>query len=62
MEVSKTQDVRLIDVFVLGPFMVWAATQRALPEWAKVGLFIGGVLTVTYNAENYRKAAVHGTR
>ncbi len=61
MEVSKTQNVRLLDVFALGPFMVWAATRRTLPEWAQVTLFVSGVLTVAYNAENYRKAAQYGT-
>lgn len=56
MAVSKSQDVRRIDFLLLGPFMMWAATQRMLPEWARVMLFVSGVLTVTYNAENYHKA------
>ena len=49
----KSQGVRLLDVLVLGPFMVWAAGQRELPEWARAGLAIGGALTIVYNAANY---------
>lgn len=50
----KSQQVRLVDVFVLGPFMMWAGLQsRALPDWARAGLLIGGAATVLYNARNY---------
>lgn len=49
----KSQRVRLLDVLVLGPFMVWAAGRRELPEWARAGLAIGGALTIVYNAANY---------
>lgn len=51
----KGQAVRLVDVFALGPFMVWAATVPRLPEWARLALFVSGVLTVTYNADNYMR-------
>ena len=50
---SKSQRVRVLDVLVLGPFMVWAASQWELPRWARTGLAIGGVATILYNAENY---------
>jgi hypothetical protein len=50
----KSQQVRLIDVFLLGPFMIWAgATQRQLPPWAKALLVVSGAATVVYNARNY---------
>lgn len=51
----KAQPVRLVDIFLLGPFMVWASTRRTLPEWARLTLLVSGILTVAYNAENYRK-------
>jgi len=59
---GKSQNVRLIDVFALGPFMVWAATQKTLPKWAQVALVVSGILTITYNADNYRKVAQNGAR
>ena len=51
----KSQGVRLLDVLVLGPFMVWASGRRELPEWARAGLAISGALTIVYNADNYIK-------
>jgi hypothetical protein len=50
----KSQGVRIVDVLVLGPFMVWAATRpRALPGWARAALVVGGVATIVYNLQNY---------
>jgi hypothetical protein len=57
----KTQTIRLLDVFVLGPFMVWYAMQsRDMPNAARWALGIAGVLTITYNANNYRREASRG--
>lgn len=56
----KAQSVRLIDVFVLGPFMVWAGVRlkdRANAPMAGYLLALAGVGTVVYNAENYVKIA-----
>lgn len=50
---GKSQPVRLLDVFLLGPFMIWAGTQKRLPSWARTALIISGVATVGYNARNY---------
>lgn len=51
----KAQAVRLLDVFALGPLMVWVAdhTRGAVPTWARVALLISGQLTIVYNAHNY---------
>ena len=51
----KTQTIRLIDVFVLGPFMIWAGTQLK-DDGAKLALLSAGVFTITYNWENYKAA------
>jgi len=52
---SKSQGVRLIDVFVLGPFMIAAGFRKStLPMWMRVGLMGTGVATVGYNLANYR--------
>lgn len=50
----KPQSVRLLDVFVLGPFMIWSGHRaRRLPGWARAGLVLAGLGTVAYNAQNY---------
>lgn len=52
---SKSQGVRLVDVFLLGPFMVAAGVRSStLPTWMRVGLVGGGVATSAYNLANYR--------
>lgn len=50
---GKSQEVRLLDVFVLGPFMVWAGAQGRLPSWANAALVASGVATIAYNGKNY---------
>ena len=61
-EIGKTQEVRLIDVFLLGPFMVWfAAVSQGVPQWAKVVLAVSGVLTTLYNGHHFiREELAHG--
>ena len=48
----KTQAVRLIDVFALGPFMIWTAPQLR-SQWARDLMAVAGVLTMLYNGANY---------
>jgi hypothetical protein len=51
---DKSQGVRLVDVLVLGPFMVWAGMQgRLRPDWANAALVVSGVATIFYNGRNY---------
>jgi len=46
--------MRLVDIYVLGPFMVWyAVTSHTMPYWARILLGVSGVTTVTYNFQNY---------
>ena len=49
------QKVRLLDVFVIGPFLMYSATYKQLPNWVRSGLFIVGVGTIIYNGKNYLK-------
>lgn len=50
----KTQTIRLIDVFVLGPFMVWYAVRSTrMPTVARAALAATGVATSLYNGRNY---------
>lgn len=54
-EVAKTQAVRLVDVLVLGPFMLWAA--RNLNGWERDAMMIAGAATILYNGANYLEQA-----
>ena len=54
--VVKTQLIRLMDVALFGPFMVYAASL--IPErhgTVRVALAAGGVLTALYNWQNYQR-------
>lgn len=52
--VSFTQKVRLVDVFLLGPFMIWfGVAAEGVAEWTGVLMIVSGVATVLYNAKNY---------
>ncbi len=52
---SKAQWVRLLDVFVYGPFLLILAFWPALAAtpWASILLIIMGATTVTYNGRNW---------
>ena len=55
-EEIKTQQVRLLDVFVVGPLMVWgghALSQRN--GFAGMALSLLGIGTVLYNGRNYHR-------
>ena len=48
------QYIRLLDVFAIGPLMIYAGLKAdSLPKWAKVALIFFGVTTIGYNARNY---------
>ena len=49
-----TQQVRLMDVFVITPFLLWASTKTSHKQ-VKYGLIALGILTLTYNGVNYLK-------
>ena len=51
---NKTEDIRLLDIFILGPFMVWLALQKTQPEWARPWALLSGIGTIIYNFETYR--------
>jgi hypothetical protein len=49
----KTQLIRLVDVFALGPFMIYAAQRAQLTRTERNTLTIIGLLTIAYNLKNY---------
>ena len=53
-DLVKSQPVRLFDVLVLGPFMIWAGSTHK-NKAARWGLILGGGGTMVYNWLNYLK-------
>ena len=51
----KTQTIRLLDVFLVGPLMVVGGSRSSLTEPWRTLLVLSGVLTVLYNGVNYLK-------
>lgn len=52
---AKGQRTRLMDVLMLGPFLIWAgATRSTLPDLARVLLVVSGAGTIWYNWRNYQ--------
>lgn len=49
------QQVRLLDVFVVSPFLFYVSLNKSLPSWVRGGLFVLGAATLIYNGNNYIK-------
>lgn len=50
----KGQGVRLVDVFLLGPFMVWfGLAAKDVHPAARVTMVASGVGTIIFNGVNY---------
>lgn len=52
----KSQAVRLVDVLILGPFMVSYALSSMQTQRAKTAMLVSGLLTISYNLDNFLKA------
>ena len=52
---GKTQAIRLADVFLIGPLMIWGGLELAEREYPARGhgLAALGIATIGYNALNY---------
>lgn len=47
----KTQTIRLVDVFLIGPYLIWlAGRERGIHRTLLTGL---GVATIVYNGRNW---------
>ncbi len=57
---GKTQNVRLVDVFALGPFMIWAASRQRLPLPARLVLAASGAATIVFNGRNWLEGRRRG--
>lgn len=50
--IISRQNVRLIDVFIIAPFLIYAA-NKTQDKTIKGGLLIIGISTAVYNAVHY---------
>ena len=52
---SKTQYVRLIDIFIYGPYLTYLAFQKEyiFSIFEKIFILFLGITTITYNGRNY---------
>lgn len=62
-QVVKTQRIRLLDVFVIGPLMIVGGFALARQRHPVLGLALGGMglSTVIYNYVNYERVRAAGT-
>lgn len=53
-EISKSQNIRLIDVFFIAPFLLYIGTKaKGLSKIDTTILFIIAIATLYYNGKNY---------
>ncbi len=50
------QNVRLLDVFVVAPFLFYVGTRKELPQTLRLGLIVLAAATLIYNGKNYLDA------
>lgn len=54
---SKTQYVRLVDIFIYGPYLTYLAFQKeyVFSIFEKIFILFLGITTISYNGRNYLK-------
>jgi hypothetical protein len=50
---SKTQTIRLLDIFVIGPLMIFFGHKSEPASFFSLLLIFFGATTITYNLKNY---------
>jgi len=50
----KSQNVRLLDVLLLAPLMIYSGASKKRPNWLRMTLVGIGIGTALYNYENYK--------
>lgn len=45
--------MRLMDVFLFGPAMLWIGARYNMKPWEKVFMYGGGIMTIYLNHKNY---------
>jgi len=52
---DKTDFIRILDVVLIGPLMIYASTRARMPGTLKTILFASGIGTILYNGYNLAK-------
>lgn len=52
-EIQKSQNIRLLDVFVIGPALLWVAKTAKVSQAQFIFLITTGLATIIYNGRNY---------
>lgn len=55
MDVYYDQHIRFASVFLIGPFLIYAATLKTIPTYVRVILCVIGVAMIINNGRNYLK-------
>lgn len=53
VKAEKDQTIRLLDMFILGPAMIYSGLGKDLPQGLKAMMFLTGVGTIIYNGNNW---------
>lgn len=57
IEFSKSQNIRLLDVFFIGPFMIYIGYKaKGLTNLERYMMYGLGIATIYYNGRNYLKS------
>jgi hypothetical protein len=56
LRTMDVQSVRLLDVFVVAPFLFYVGTRKELPQTLRLGLIVLAAATLIYNGKNYLSA------
>jgi hypothetical protein len=53
--IISIQNVRLLDVFVVAPFLFYVASEKSLNKNVRLGLYALAAGTLIYNGYNYMR-------
>ncbi len=51
--IVNKQNVRLLDVFVVAPFLIYTSTLKHSPSWVRASLLFLGMATIGYNGYHF---------
>jgi hypothetical protein len=52
---GKSQIIRLVDIFALGPYMIYVGYSGKVHKYMRPLAIIGGFATIVYNYSNYMR-------
>lgn len=55
IETQKSQIIRLADVFLIAPYLIYLSTKQKISSTDKTLLITLGLATLVYNGANYLK-------